>query len=257
MKLTVLVENTSCSEELIAQHGLSLYLETENCCVLFDMGQDATFARNAEKLGVDLSKVDLAILSHGHYDHGGGLAEFLRINETAPVYIHEKAFGPYYNGTEKYIGLDLSLQHHPRLRLVNGSLDLPFGMHLMDCNDLGWRYDSWGLTCKNQEGFFPDPFFHEHYLEITEGEKKYLISGCSHKGIINIADHFQPDVLIGGFHLNKQEDEQVLAQIAEDLLCKPAVYYTGHCTGSKQYAYLKEKMGNRLQSLSTGMVIKV
>ena len=220
------------------------------------MGQDDTFARNAQILGIDLSQVDLAILSHGHYDHGGGLAEFLKINTTAPVYLHENAFGAYYNGTEKYIGLDVSLQPHPRLRFVKDITELSQGMQLVDCNDLGWEFASWGLTCKTAEGFQSDPFLHEHYLRIWEGEKAYLISGCSHKGIVNIASYFNPDVLVGGFHLNKQENEETLAEIADLLLQGKTNYYTGHCTGSKQYDYLKHILADRLQNLSTGLVIE-
>ena len=105
MKLTVLAENTTCRNDLTAQHGLSLYLETADRKILFDMGQSDAFARNAEALGIDLSKVDFAVISHGHYDHGGGLETFLKINSNAQVYIHRLAFGEHYNGKEKYIGL--------------------------------------------------------------------------------------------------------------------------------------------------------
>lgn len=257
MKVTVLAENTVCREDVTAQHGLSLYMETEDQRILFDMGQDDTFLHNAEALGIDLSKADIAVISHGHYDHGGGLAEFLRINRNAPVYIHETAFGAYYNGMEKYIGLDISLCDAPRLIFIKGKTQLMPGIMLADCNDLGWCSNSWGLMCREGEAFFPDRFSHEQYLEVTEGNKRILISGCSHKGIVNIAAHFQPDVLIGGFHLSKQEDTTQLEAITAKLLQGNTVYYTGHCTGNRQYAWLKERMGDRLQSLSTGMVFEV
>lgn len=257
MKITVLAENTACRADVIAQHGLSLYLETADCRILFDMGQDTAFARNAQTLGIDLEKVDFAILSHGHYDHGGGLAEFLRLNKWAPVYLHEGAFDPYYNGTEKYIGLDISLQEHSRLIFTKEAAELPHGMMLVDCNALGWQCNSWGLNRKHGEVFTPDTFRHEQYLQIREGEKQYLISGCSHKGIVNIASHFRPDVLIGGFHLSKQENENELYTIAQSLLSCHTRYYTGHCTGSRQYAFMKAIMGERLQMLSTGVTIEV
>ena len=257
MKLTVLTENTACRDALIAEHGLSLYLEAAGKKVLLDMGQTDAFAHNAEKLGIDLSQVDVAILSHGHYDHGGGLEAFLKINGKAPVYIHETAFGQHYNGTEKYIGLQAALQNHPRLIPVTGSLEIAPGLKLFDCNHLNWKFESWGLNQKREDSFAADDFRHEMYLQITEGEKRILLSGCSHKGITNIVRHFQPDALVGGFHLNKQEDFQALHSIATELLKNCGLCYTGHCTGEKQYRYLKEVMGQRLQPLSTGATIQI
>ena len=109
MKLTTLIENTTCRPDLTPEHGLSLYIETGEHRILFDAGQSDAFADNAEKMGIDLGEVDLAILSHGHYDHGGGIAKFLQINKKAPVYINKHGFEPHYNGTEKNIGLDTEL----------------------------------------------------------------------------------------------------------------------------------------------------
>ena len=111
MKITTLLENTSARPELSAEHGLSLYIETAEHRILFDMGQTALFSRNASVLGIDLAAVNIAILSHGHYDHGGGLARFLALNHTTPVYVNRHAFAPHYHGPDKYIGLDLSLIH--------------------------------------------------------------------------------------------------------------------------------------------------
>ena len=252
MKITVLSENTSQAAEFTPEHGLSLYIETGDHKILFDMGQSDLFAYNAENLGIDLSRVDIAILSHGHYDHGGGLRTFLQINGHAPVYLHKDSFGAHYNGEEKFIGLDSNLRDHPRLVYTRGQTSLAQNLILLDCNDQQWKCDNWGLMQKTDEGFLPDTFTHEQYLLITEGEKKVLFSGCSHKGILNIARHFQPNVLIGGFHLNKLEDEPALLNIAQILLQCGGTYYTGHCTGQKQYLILKDQMHNRLEALSTG-----
>ncbi|MBR5633360.1 MAG: MBL fold metallo-hydrolase, partial [Clostridia bacterium] len=80
MKIVCLAENTTSRDDVGAEHGLSLYVEAAGKKILFDMGQTDLFMKNAEKLGVDLSKVDVAVLSHGHYDHGGGLSAFLKVN---------------------------------------------------------------------------------------------------------------------------------------------------------------------------------
>ena len=257
MKITVLTENTACRKDVSPQHGLSLFIESQENKILFDMGQDDTFLRNAQILGIDLSEVDIAFVSHGNYDHGGGLEAFLKINGTAPVFVHGCAFGAYYNGTEKYIGLNQKLQQHSRLTFTKGERKVLPNMVLTDCNRLGWCSSSWGLNRREGNAFVPDDFQHEQYLEVTEGKKRIIISGCSHKGIVNIARHFHPDVLIGGFHLNKLNDPDELKTIAERLLSGNTVYYTGHCTGETQFDLLKSFMGDRLQSLSTGITFEV
>ncbi len=257
MKIVVLAENTACCDRVQEEHGLSLYIETETNKILFDMGQSDAFVRNAEALGVDLSQVDFAVLSHGHYDHGGGLEYFLQLNAKAPVYIHEAAFGNYYNAAEKYIGLPSSLMQSPRLVRGSGIRELCPGIRLFDCNDQNWRFDSYGLKRKEGDCFVPDDFRHEQYLEISEGEQRYLFTGCSHKGIRNIALYFDPNVLIGGFHLNKEQDHQTLCDIALTLTNRKIVCFTGHCTGEMQYATMLYHMGNSLSRLTTGMEIRI
>ena len=115
MKITALIENTTNDNYYETEHGLSLYIETAKHNILFDMGQTDMFLRNAHKLGINLADVDVSILSHGHYDHGGGLEKFLDINKKACVYLSQYAFEPHYNGTKKYIGLDTALKNDDRL----------------------------------------------------------------------------------------------------------------------------------------------
>ena len=114
MKITVLTENTCPSGKYGSEHGLSLYIETQNKKILFDMGQTDIFAQNAKQLSVDLSLVDIAILSHGHYDHGGGLKAFCQLNDTAKICLRKGSFGDYValeeDGSLRYIGLDPTLQ---------------------------------------------------------------------------------------------------------------------------------------------------
>ena len=257
MRIVTLVENTACASNCQQEHGLSLYLETGNHKILFDMGQSDAFARNAEKLGIDLSQVDFAVLSHGHYDHGGGLETFLKINAKAPVYIHNQAFGEHYNAAGKYIGLNTGLQQEPRLHFAAGTSIPAPGMKLTDCNDLEWDFSPWGLSCRKNGLVSPDDFLHEHYLLITEGQKRILISGCSHKGIVNLAEHFKPDVLVGGFHLNKEKNTAVLTEIAQGLKKTDTQYYTGHCTGDLQFDVMKQILGSKLERITTGTVIEV
>lgn len=253
MKIVSLVENTSLNETLVSEHGLSLYIETDKNKILFDMGQTDLFAENAKKLGIDLSQVDIAILSHGHYDHGGGLRKFLEINKKAFVYMSKYAFGQFYNGREKYIGLDDSLRAAKRIIYTDDVVEIAEGLTLFHCNHLEKRYDlgSFGLNKKVEGKFIPDDFLHEQYFIIEEGGKKILISGCSHKGILNIVEWFKPDVLIGGFHFSKLPLDEGLESYAKILDNYDVEYYTCHCTGIEQYQFMKNYMSG-LKYLATG-----
>ena len=92
IKISFLVENKTDNPGIIAEHGLSIYIETPERRILFDAGATDILAHNAERMGIDLAEADLAVVSHGHYDHTGGFPAFCRINERAPIYIHRDAF---------------------------------------------------------------------------------------------------------------------------------------------------------------------
>ncbi|MBO5796723.1 MAG: MBL fold metallo-hydrolase [Clostridia bacterium] len=257
MRITALVENTTAVPGIGAEHGLSLYIETGDRKILFDMGQTDLFAQNAEKLGIDLSAVDIAVLSHGHYDHGGGLPRFLELNGHAPVYVSRHAFFPHYNG-EKYIGLVPALQENPRLRPVGETASIAPGLTLHSCNErdkvCNTVYDH--LTVEQEGVRMSDDFCHEQYLLIEEAGKRVLVSGCSHKGILNIAAWFSPDVLVGGFHFSKRPLDESLIADAKRLNDTSTVFYTGHCTGEAQFEFMKSHM-ERLFYLSTGKTITI
>ena len=258
MRIIALVENTSARPELIAEHALSLYIESNGYKILFDMGASDAFVRNAKMLGIDLNAVDFAVLSHGHYDHGGGLARFMQINTFAPVYINKNAFGEHYNGTEKYIGLDSGLQNNKRFVFCDEHYEIDKGINLYSCNKCARNYDmgSSGLLLKQGDEFVPDSFYHEQYLMIEENDKKVLISGCSHKGILNIAEWFKADVIIGGFHFSKLPLDDELANYAKILDSHNTLFYTCHCTGTEQYDFMKKYM-KRLSYIFTGETIEI
>ena len=251
MKITALTENTAACG-LPVEHGLSLFIEQDGRALLFDMGQTDLFAQNAARLGVDLAAVDIAVLSHGHYDHGGGLRRFLELNQKAPVYLSRHAFEPHFNG-ERYIGLDVSLRDSDRLIFTDGVTKIADGITLYSCSDREKVLDlgSFGLNMKQDGKLVPDDFRHEHYLLLEENGMRVLISGCSHRGIINIMEWFKPDVLIGGFHFNKLPLDGALRSYAETLASYDTDYYTCHCTGVEQFEYMKRFMP-RLNYLSTG-----
>ena len=260
MKITTLIENTTLSPALTAEHGLSLFVETDRSRFLFDAGQSGAFADNADKLGVDLRTADFAVLSHGHYDHGGGMLRFLERSRRAKLYVSRHAFAGYCNGTQKYIGLDHRLRESARLVLTADSHTIAPGITLQSCNDLPRAVptDPFGLTERVGQFFLPDDFRHEQYLLVQEGDKRVLFSGCSHKGILNILNWFRPDVLVGGFHFKSMDPKSLQLRAWGESMAKfDTVFYTGHCTGEEQYAVLKEILGDRLHAISTGSVVEI
>lgn len=261
MVITVLLENTRCREDLGCEHGLSLYIEARGKRILFDAGQSDLFSHNAAALGIDLGKVDAAVLSHGHYDHGGGLPAFFEGNGHAPVYLRREALGEHYNAKDAYIGLSEAVKDSARLIFSEDGQQIAPGLTLYAPAAAVYPIDSAGLTRQEEAGKKPDLFQHEQYLLIEEARKRVLISGCSHRGICNIAERFQPDVLIGGFHFMKLDPEgegrETLEWAAEKLMALPTVYYTGHCTGQAAFDFLKERMGERLHGISTGTILEL
>lgn len=258
MKILTVIENTASDPALTAEHGLSLYIETGDARLLFDTGASGAFAENARRMGVDLGKVDALILSHGHYDHGGGIPAFLECNSHAPVYLSAHAFGAYYNASGKYIGLSRQLRDCSRLIWVEDRMEIMPGILLDSCRGAVPKYpaESFGLQVLEMGGFREDSFEHELYLVIQEKGKRICFSGCAHRGVENILHWLQPDVFIGGFHLKQlPTGSPRLDRAARRLLDRRCEYYTCHCTGQPQYDYLKQRMGDRLHSLSTGDVL--
>lgn len=260
MKIWTLMENTSGKEGFHAEHGLSLYIETGEKRILFDMGQTGKFAENAEKMDIDLSKVDMAVLSHGHYDHGGGLETFLQVNSQANVYVSRHAFGEYRNGANDYIGLDPRFADHSRLVKVGDRLSLGDGILLLSCNDREKYFptDSALLRKKQEDRLLPDDFLHEQYLVVEERGTRVCFSGCSHKGILNIAAWIPCDALIGGFHFVKMDPTgESVREAARVLSERKTVYYTCHCTGKAQFAAMKNRMGSKLHYLAAGDYLEI
>lgn len=257
MKIYCLVENTKSSDDFECEHGLSLFIDTGTHKILFDMGESDAFINNAKRLGLDLSQVDFAILSHGHYDHGGGLKAFLEINKKAPVYVSKHGFEPHYNKDKKYIGLDTSIQSD-RIIFVDKTTNIDSGISILNCNDKKTQYkiDTFGQTVLENEVFTEEDYRHEQYLMIEVCGKRVLFTGCSHKGILNIVNWIDADIIVGGFHFSKMELDDTLRSYASQLGSLNIDFYTCHCTGCKQYEFMKKSAKN-IKYISSGDIIEI
>lgn len=269
MRIVCLIENTPGADNLKSEFGLSLYLETTSHKVLFDMGTGSGFWENACALGIDLSEVDTAILSHGHYDHGGGLRTFLEKNGKAPVYVQKGAFGDFYSLRRQgyaCIGLDRELENNPRLIKVNGSLVIDNELQLLSgvSGKKEWvpEFNS-SLAVRQGEEYARDAFPHEQNLLVSADGMHALFAGCAHCGIINILEACEqqtgiaPGRVIGGFHLcnpgtGKSAEPSALGHLADRLNQWPAVYHTCHCTGMQAFEHLHSLMGDKVRYMATG-----
>lgn len=277
MRIINLVENTEGASGCGSEHGLSFYIETEHHKLLADTGASDLLLKNAEKLGIDLTKVDTVILSHGHYDHGGGILPFAEVNPAAKIYIPATAFGAYYSlrdGAPRYIGLAEEIRRLPQVVIVGGTAAGIFRIddELSLFSGIGNTYPipsaNRNLRVKTKQGLRQDDFRHEQCLVVSEGGRKVLLSGCAHHGILNVLDRYrelfggEPDVAISGFHMMKkngysEEDLDMIADTAKELCKVSTVFYTGHCTGTEPFEAMKKIMGGQLRYVHSGDEIRI
>ncbi|MBO4289583.1 MAG: MBL fold metallo-hydrolase [Lachnospiraceae bacterium] len=270
MRIITLVENMEGLAGCGTEHGLSFYIETEAHRLLFDAGASELVMKNSAVLGVDLTAVDTAFLSHGHSDHGGGLPAFLAVNDRAKVYLLKSMFEGHYSlraDGPHYIGLPEALRQYNE-RLVCAGEKLDIDPELSVFSGIGYQHPmpptNGHLMMDGADGLVRDDFAHEMCLVISQGEKRYLFSGCAHHGVLNVLERFaklyggMPDAVFGGFHLMRHgvpygdADRNYAEQTAEALTQLPAQFYTCHCTGEEPYAWMKAVMGEQLHYLHCG-----
>lgn len=272
MRIINLVENELGETGCEAAHGLSFYVETKNHKLLFDTSPSEVVLRNAQKLGVDLTVVDTVILSHGHYDHSGGIIAFMELNPNAKIYMQHNAGGDYYayDGEDKgfrYIGIDKKILSLPQVQLLEGDTKIDEELQLFTVDKRAFPLPSTNKRLRELHGveYKQDEFKHEQNLLLTADGKKILFCGCAHNGILNVMETLErkfgkellPDLVIGGFHLMKrtefsETDTAEVSEIANRLKSYKAHFTTCHCTGLPVFNQMKEIMGDQLSYVRSG-----
>ncbi len=273
MKIYTLIEDHQLDPNFGAEHGVSFYIETNKHKVLFDVGQSSLFLSNARRFNIDLSLVDVLIISHGHYDHGGGLEDFIRVNKHATIYLQESAFETFYSMRKEneytYIGLSQYIDKN-RFTFIKGDLLIDEELRIINKIEHDFDFPKSNQTMFKQvkEEMIQDNFEHEHSLIVTENNHQVLFAGCAHKGILNIIDQAEKLVkpkciteVFGGFHLQSrfekyEESISHIQDMAKIMLDKNIlVYYSGHCTGDRAFDIMKNVLKERLQHFHPGLIV--
>ena len=260
IRITILADNTA-AEGLSTEHGFSLWIEAGGAHILFDAGQSDVFEKNAQALGIDLSICDYIVISHGHYDHTGGLAYALPLAKKAKVIMHPKAAIPRFSirpgSAPKPIGITekalASLTLFPREQIIDGSTPQEFIQGAGTTGQIPKLVDfegSSGPFFLDLRGEKEDGFEDEQALWISTPTGLIVCAGCCHAGLINTLKQAKSvsgatgiRAVIGGFHLGQASDERIEKTIAALKEIAPELIAPCHCTGERAALKIQAAFG--------------
>jgi 7,8-dihydropterin-6-yl-methyl-4-(beta-D-ribofuranosyl)aminobenzene 5'-phosphate synthase len=279
MNFKILIDNNINSKHLFeSEHGFSVYFEFAGKKFILDTGQSEKFLFNAEKLDVKIDEIDILFISHGHFDHLGGLESFINSNSKAKIIISEnvlkQSYLSYRNATKREIGRDLSFIDENKNRFVFVKKDVEIIPGLFVLTEISQDYPkpkaNLKLFKKESNCEILDDFDHEIVLCTLMNNEVTIFTGCAHKGILNILSTIskkfadkQIKSVIGGFHLvdsdaeNQFETNDEISLIAEKLLTdfSNTIFYTGHCTGKLAFGMFKCKLNLQINMFYPGFEI--
>ncbi len=261
LTVTVLAENTAQGSGLLGEHGLSLWIETAGTCVLFDTGQGLVLARNAERLGVGLECADAIVLSHGHYDHTGGLSHALTEAPHARLFLYPAALASRYScrgGHAEEIGMPAHTREKVNERLssvvwTREPAEIAPGLFVTGPIPRRTAFeDTGGPFFLDAQATLPDPIEDDQALWIETAGGLVVLLGCAHSGVVNTLDHIRTltdrrpvRALLGGMHLGSATDERLTRTLEKLDEMDIQALWPCHCTGAAATHRLMTAFGDR------------
>lgn len=272
MDIIRIVVDNRAADGFVAEHGFSLWVETGERTILFDTGNEEALSANLKTWGLDLRQLSDLVLSHGHYDHTGGVGTVLETQSNIEVYLHQAAMQPRYvreNGGARPVRMphdsmqalwgleDDSIHWLTRPLNITGRAGLsgPIPRHTS-------YEDSGGAFYFDPGGEWPDPIEDDNALWLNTRAGLVICVGCSHAGIINtieavrtVSGESSVHAVVGGLHLLHASPERLekTAQRLEDLEIERIV--ACHCTGDEAYTYLQGRLSCELTRGYAGMFL--
>jgi len=275
IKINVLLENHSIDTQYETKHGLSILMEHNGNTVLLDVGPDTKFADNAVKMKVDLKKVNYLFLSHNHNDHTGGINKFIEINDSAPIYLMDNIDNNYYlKLLVFYKSIGLKLFEKNRSRVIRVTDDMIIDNKIFFLHNIFSEYRkpiiNKKLYKKENNKIVNDTFDHEGILVLEDDNELVVFNSCSHNGILNAIETVKTKIpnkairsYVGGLHLfsprimRGKEYNKYLDDLISKLKGFDITIYTGHCTGKFALDCMKDKLGEMVREINTGMELQV
>lgn len=274
LRITTLVDNTAFpGTGFWAEHGLSFLIEADGEKILFDTGQSTgVIARNLHVLGEDLHDLKYVVLSHGHYDHTGGLRDIIKRTKGARLFAHPNVFLDKYvkRGEEyKHIGtplMKMQLEEHFQLVLNKDGSEVIDGIRTTGQIPRNNKYEAVPerYYVKSYGTYSHDDILDDQALIIESSSGVIVVLGCAHSGVINTLNCVCSTLdcseiwgVVGGMHLIGADVNRLdkTVKILEELNVQNIG--VSHCTGSNAFLFLSKKMGDRVYLNSVGSVIEV